>query len=779
MATQASPIAGSLVSLCIVSHSAKVAAGAAEMAGQMAGPAIRIAFVGGDPDGGLGTDVAAIMDAIQSVRSPTGVAILFDLGGAETNAEMAAEMLDDGDGPIRLCPGPVVEGAVLAAAEASGGASLDAVVGAVSVLRGGDGADGGPGPGEGPGEGAVEDRVVINHRGGLHARPSVKLVQTAKRFDAGLWVGPADRDAWARADSLSQVLGLKLPDGTPLRFRAEGRDAEAAVAAAVACIRALPPDEEPAADQPAAASSGPLVASAGLAIGPLWTDAAAVVDPPPLDTPAAEQHRLADAVAAAKAELAALDRDGDGLAGAVLAVQAALLDDRDLMAPIEAAVADGTPAAEAWRQALSAMAESYAASDDAYFAARAVDVADLRDRVLRAMAGEIEPPAPPDGAIVLADDLTPSQFVAVDWSRLGGIALRRGSPAGHVAMLATARAVPMVVALGDAPAAGRIAVLDAEAGRLLVDPPDAVLADYRHRLAERRARRMAEARRLAEPAVTQDGRRIEVLVNVDDPSVLDGLDPAHGDGIGLARTEFLFQGDALPDEDTQVQAYRRLLDWAGGRPVTIRTLDIGGDKPFAGLTRPGENNPFLGLRGLRLSLARPDVFRVQLRALARCAPLGPLKVMLPMVTAPRELAEARTLFQAVVDELRAEGHPAALPPLGIMVEVPAAALSVADFDADFFSIGTNDLVQYVTAVARDDTGVAALYDPLSPAVLRLIRDVAAHGAATGRPVSVCGDMAARPEQLAALLKAGVTSVSVAAGALAGAKAVIAGWAGAG
>ena len=595
------PETAPLVGLCIVSHSAKVAAGAAEMAGQMAGPAVRIAAVGGDPDGGLGTDVAAIMDAVGSVRSPAGVAILFDLGGAETNAEMALEMLDDGDGPICLCPGPVVEGAVLAAAEASGGATLDAVVGAVSALGGGAGDGGEPGPREEPGEGAIEDRVVIRHRGGLHARPSVKVVQTAKRFDAGLWVGPGDREVWARADSLSQVLGLKLPDGSTLRVRGEGRDAAAAVAAVVDGIRALPPADKPADNTPApaAAATGPLVASAGLAIGPLWTDAAAIADPPPLGAPAAEQRRLADAVAAAKAELATLHRQGDGLAGSVLAVQVALLDDTDLMAPVEAAIAAGTPAAEAWRQALSTMAKSYAASDDAYFAARAVDVADLRDRVLRAMAGDAERPvpAPPAGAIVVADDLTPSQFIAIDWSRLGGIALRRGSPAGHVAMLATARAVPMVVALGEMPAAGRTAVLDAEAGRLLVDPSDAVLADYRDRLTARRARRAAEACRLAEPAVTRDGRRIEVLVNVDDPSVLDGLDPAHGDGIGLARTEFLFQGEALPDEDTQVRAYRRLLDWAGGRPVTIRTLDIGGDKPFAGLTRPGESNPFLGLRG--------------------------------------------------------------------------------------------------------------------------------------------------------------------------------------
>jgi len=229
----------------------------------------------------------------------------------------------------------------------------------------------------------------------------------------------------------------------------------------------------------------------------------------------------------------------------------------------------------------------------------------------------------------------------------------------------------------------------------------------------------------------------------------------------------------LPDEETQYRVYRRLAEWASGKPVTIRTLDAGGDKPIAGLTAEGESNPFLGMRGIRLSLARPDVFRVQLRALARAARHGAVKVMLPMVTVPEELEAARSMLDAEVAALAAAGIMAARPPLGIMVEVPAAALAIERFDAAaFFSIGSNDLTQYVMAAGRDIAAVADLADPRNPAVLRLIRMVADHGRLTGREVSLCGDAGGDPEIVGELLSAGLRSVSVAPSALAAAKAAI-------
>jgi phosphoenolpyruvate-protein phosphotransferase (PTS system enzyme I) len=251
------------------------------------------------------------------------------------------------------------------------------------------------------------------------------------------------------------------------------------------------------------------------------------------------------------------------------------------------------------------------------------------------------------------------------------------------------------------------------------------------------------------------------------------LDPASCDGIGLVRTEFLFHGGELPDEESQYRVYRKLAEWAAGKPVTIRTLDAGGDKPIPGLTIEGESNPFLGVRGIRLSLAKPSVLRTQLRALCRAAAHGAVEIMLPMVAVPDELATARLYLDEEVSALRAEGIACRRPPLGIMVEVPAAAIAVDKFDADFFSIGSNDLTQYVMAAARDVGAVATLNDPTNAAVLRLITQVAAHGHATARKVSLCGDAGSQPNLIPRLLQAGLRALSVATPAIARTKAAIA------
>ncbi len=493
----------------------------------------------------------------------------------------------------------------------------------------------------------------------------------------------------------------------------------------------------------------------------------------------AEAASLAAALAAAAAALESLvEASDDELGGEILSFQLALLEDDDLLAPVFAAVAEGAAADIAWRAALDREVADYAAGEDDYLRARAADLVDLRDRVLAALLGGeggLELPSGP--AILAADDLTPSRFLETDWSRVAGAALRGGSASSHVAMLARARGVPLLVGLGEAFGAleaGAPVLLDAEEGALLLRPDGAALALARRRIDEREARHAAEEVFRLRPAATADGEAVTLLLNVDDPAALAAVDPACCDGIGLARSEFLFQPDRpLPDEEAQFQVYRRLLAWAKGRPVTIRTLDAGGDKPIPGVTPLGESNPFLGLRGLRLSLRQPSLFLVQLRALARAAVLGPLKVMVPMVTRPDELAAARRLLQQAVEELAAAGQAARLPPLGMMVEVPAAALTAEDFPADFYSIGSNDLVQYVTACARDNAEVAELYQPENPAVLELIGRVVAAGQASGREVSLCGDMAADPAMAGLLLARGLRAFSVAPAAVAAVKAAVA------
>ena len=378
---------------------------------------------------------------------------------------------------------------------------------------------------------------------------------------------------------------------------------------------------------------------------------------------------------------------------------------------------------------------------------------------------------------MIADELTPSRFLELNWSRAIGVATYSGSPASHAAMLARAHGVPMLVQLACAPgdlAKGIEAVLDADRGCLVLVPPSPVRECYVRRIEERRAYEREAMQQVHRPARTREGIPVQVLLNVDDPVRLAGVDPSYCDGVGLTRTEFLFHGaTGLPDEETQLSCYRHLLAWAGGRPVTVRTLDAGGDKPIPGLTLDGESNPFLGLRGVRLSLSRPEIFATQLRALARAAASGELKVMLPMVTKPGEFDEVRRLLADEVHALRSAGVEAAVPQLGMMVEVPAAALTIESFDADFFSIGTNDLTQYLLAAGRDSTPVADLLDPLHPAVLELIARVADACARSGREVSVCGEMAAQAEGLRALLEAGIRIFSVPPAALAQTKATLA------
>jgi phosphotransferase system enzyme I (PtsI) len=284
------------------------------------------------------------------------------------------------------------------------------------------------------------------------------------------------------------------------------------------------------------------------------------------------------------------------------------------------------------------------------------------------------------------------------------------------------------------------------------------------------------AQYLMKPAITAHGERVLTQINVAEPAELDRLDPAICDGIGLVRTEFLFHDQpALPGEDQQYAVYRRIVTWAAGRPVTIRTLDAGGDKPIGGLSMAQESNPFLGLRGIRLSLAHKDLFRLQLRALARAAATGPLKIMLPMVTVPSEITETAALLAEEVANLQKAGIACRLPPLGIMVEVPAAALAVDRYDAAFYSIGSNDLTQYVTASARDIASVAMLNDTRNPAVLMLIERVASFGRQSGREVSLCGDAGGDPHLIPLLLRAGIRNLSMAPTMLARAKSIIAGW----
>lgn len=514
-----------------------------------------------------------------------------------------------------------------------------------------------------------------------------------------------------------------------------------------------------------------IVASVGYASGPLYLIDAATGPYVASGVSDAEAARLHAAIAQASAEVAALMASADDDSALILEFQVAMMEDESLAAPAFAAIGEATDAAAAWTAALEAEIAGYAAAEDGYFRARSADLRDIRDRVLRALTGASLQRAPA-GAVLFGRDLSPSQFLATDWGQGGGIVLLAGSTASHVAMLARARGVPMLVGVGDLQAANDdLVLLDAEHGQVTVLPDTAERHEFL-KASTAHLQLMNFARtQLSRPAVTTDGVAIEVFVNIAEPADVDRIEVRNCGGVGLMRTEFLFN-HGLPDEQTQYAAYRHVLEWAGDKPVTIRTVDAGGDKPVSGFTVE-ETNPFLGLRGIRLSLSRHDVFRVQIRALLRAAVQGNLKVMFPMISLAAEYAAAKALFKEEAAALAAAGVAHKMPPLGIMVEVPAVAIApVAFAGVAFFSIGSNDLTQYVMAAGRDNGAVAALNDVRHPAVLALIEKVARYGAASGIPVSLCGDAGGDPQAIPHLLRAGLRQLSVAPAQLPLAKAAI-------
>jgi phosphotransferase system enzyme I (PtsI) len=606
--------------------------------------------------------------------------------------------------------------------------------------------------------------ALLTNAVGLHARPSVKLTQVAKRFPERIEFALHPDGPWADAKSPVKVMRVKAAKGSTLHFRASGPAAGEALAAMVALVERRFDEEAvdgvPMEGRERRYKGRP--AAPGVAAGPLFVLGERGGERHSTGSRDAEARALRDAIGGALVDLHRLVDGTQGPVADILGFQIAFLEDAALAEGAFTAIAQGRVAHEAWLAALSAEAAAYEASEDEYFRARVADVRDIRDRVHAHLLGTAADVEVPPGVVVAAVDLSPSHFLSIDWSRGGALVLTGGSATSHVAMLARARGVPALVGL-DVPLselAGE-ALVYATRGQLVVEPSAAERAAF-----EREARALAAERAVAAglataQATTKDGTPIKVLINISSALELEGVDPAICDGIGLVRTELWFHdGDGPPDEETQYAGYRRIVEWSGGRPVTIRTLDAGGDKPIAGLTRDHEPSSFLGVRGLRLSFAVPEVFRAQLRAVARAAVHGNVKLMLPMVTQPQELEQAHAMLEREVAALRAAGVPAARPNLGIMVEVPAAAITADLFAADFFSIGSNDLAQYVAAAGRGIDAVADLADPIQPAMLRLIRHVVEAAAARGIEASLCGDAAGDPRAIPSLLGVGLRTLSV-------------------
>jgi phosphocarrier protein FPr len=623
---------------------------------------------------------------------------------------------------------------------------------------------------------------IVGHAG-FHARPATAFATLAKSFGAEILVGHGGK--LANGKSMAALLTLGAERGAVLEIGARGADgAEAVRALAEAVAGGLGDTDEPEAPAPAARAVAAVpyrgavrrgvAASPGLAIARthrLRHAAPVVTEDRPAGDPAEEAKRLEAALARAHEELRVLQSEVSARSGskqaAIFLAHQELVDDPELVSAARARVAQGLSAAAAWRAVTEARAREMESLRDALLAERGRDVRDVGTRVVRILSGAPEAPVlvlPEHPVILLAEDLAPSDTAGLDVKRVLGLATALGGPNSHTAILARALGLPAVAGLGEDMLGipdGTEAVLDGDGGVLLPEPD----ADDRALAEKARGERQAadaEARADAyRPAFTRDGRRLETVANIGTPAEAAAAVVAGAEGVGLLRTEFLFlDREAAPDEEEQFQALHAMTEALRGLPLIVRTLDIGGDKEVPYLRLPREDNPFLGIRGLRLCLQRPDLFRPQLRAIARAAraaPAGAVKVMFPMVASVEEYREGRAALEAVRAELGA-------PPMevGIMVEVPSAA-AMADVlarEVDFFSIGTNDLTQYVLAMDRMHPALATKADGLHPAVLRLIGQVVQAAHAEGKWVGVCGNLAAEREACAILVGLGVDELSV-------------------
>ncbi len=630
----------------------------------------------------------------------------------------------------------------------------------------------------------VSRRVLVALEHGIHARPAAALAGALKGLAAQVSLVAHGREASAHSTVSLMTLGVRK--GDEVEIRASGSDAAAAVAAVETALRSEKGAAPGAASAPGATvirhghagesdltksttdanSIRGVIASRGLALGHtlrlsrpevrVAEDGSGVVH---------ETAELDRARAVVRARLKTAAASGPDATREIIGAHLELLEDPELVSRAKVAIGKGKSAGYAWRQVIRATADDLRTLQDARMAERVDDLLDLESQVLSELSGAGGVPAArelPESTVLIAKELLPSQLVAVDASRLAGICMAAGGPTSHVAILAAAMGIPVLVAMGPdilALADGTAVVLDADKGVLRVDPDRAQMAAAEGELSRRRERRAADRAAAQRVCRTADGTRIEVLANIGSVGEAEAAVRNGAEGCGLLRTEFLFlERQSPPDEGEQAAQYQRIATALAGRPLTLRTLDIGGDKPIPYLPLPHEDNPALGLRGVRTSLWRPDLLRAQLRAVLAIRPEGQARILLPMITDPAEIRTVR----GILDEERGNLGRSAPIGLGVMIETPAAAVMSDRIaaEADFLSIGTNDLTQYTLAMDRGHPELAARLDGLHPAVLRLIARTAEAAIAHGRRVAVCGGLASDPAAAPILIGLGVQELSM-------------------
>ncbi len=786
-----------MVGIVLVSHSRRLAEGLLALIQQMANPdlPIGIAAGAGVDHSEIGTDAIEIMEVIQSVYSEDGVLVLMDLGSAILSAETARDLLPPEIAKnVHFCPAPLVEGAMAAAVQAGLGADLGTVCGEARTALlpkleqlGVSSFVVTPSAPVAPPE--QEIILTLHNVHGLHARPAARFVQTAAAYEAEVFVrNLTNHKGPVSARSLNGVATLAAVGGHQVAISASGPEA----ALVIQALRDLVEDGfgelEMEAEAIPAAATGPqttlqaaggeaaIPIAEGFALGPLFVYKPA---PPPVSTePAAdieaELTRL-DTALAATAEIIRQQKSqvrasaGEEQA-AIFDAHRLILQDPETLAAVRTHIRAGENAAHAWSLVAEETAASYRALPDVYLQQRGADVLDVARQMLFALAGKqatrIELPAP---VILLAQDITPTETSQLDMEKVLGLATVGGGPTSHSAILARALGIPAVSGIKPALLRlpdGTLLGLDGSAGHIWVEPPVELqneLNANRQAWLDRRQELLRTSQALA---YTADGTRIEVVANVGSLQDTQAALKNGAEGVGLLRTEFLFlTRQTPPSEAEQTQVLSDIGARMAPRPVIVRTLDAGGDKelPYAGLA--AEANPFLGVRALRLSLLKPELFQPQLRAILRAGLEANFRVMFPMVANLSEVLQAKAAMLQAHEDLTADGIAHCWPvETGIMVEIPSAALmadSLAE-KVDFFSIGTNDLTQYTLAAERGNPALANLADALHPAVLKLIHKVCQAAETHAKWVGVCGELAGDPVAAPILVGLGVRELSMTA-----------------
>ncbi|WP_150911143.1 phosphoenolpyruvate--protein phosphotransferase [Marinobacter halotolerans] len=628
---------------------------------------------------------------------------------------------------------------------------------------------------------AVSERVRLLNTHGLHARPAKQLVQEARRHNADIRLRLEEGDGNSvSATSLTRIIGLGARRGQTLVVSASGSEAEQAVSHVCQAVRdglgesvspLRPQETEQKAPTPEAppeplADDEPLkavAASPGLALAPAFIMRQPVLDyAATAGDPDEQNSRLGRAIDEADGQLRTLIRQAEGgEAAPILSVHVEMLQDDDLRQAAQEAINEGSSAEAGWWQAIDTAARAQEALPDRLLAERAADLRDVGRRVLANLCGVATPTPPDESYVLVSDDLGPSDVARLDTRRVRGLVTARGGATSHSAILARALGLPAVVGTGE-----RILTLDDGVDLVVDGERGCVVPNPGPERRERINRRLDQLARLQtdahecrnDAATTTDGHTIEVCANLGNTAHTSDAVERGADGIGLLRTEFIFMAHPeAPDLDTQVKEYRHAFDALNGLPLVARTLDVGGDKPLDYWPLPQEDNPFLGMRGIRLSLTRPNILETQIRALLTAADNRPLRIMFPMV---KDLAEFRAA-KAIVERARAD-IPCQDLQVGVMIEVPSCALLAHTLapEVDFFSVGTNDLTQYTLAIDRGHGQLSAESDGLHPSVLQLIRMTVEAAHAHQRWVGVCGELASDPQAIPVLLGLEVDELSV-------------------